>query len=82
MGDNENLSQYIRELAEARTPLIIMAFAVFVTTIIYIYLLRFIAKPVLYVSMFALFVFGVLGGGYVFMMKDQYVAVEGVVNNY
>ena len=81
-GENENLTQYIIQIVDAKVPLLIMLAVVFVVTIAYIYLLRFIAKPVLYISMFAIFLFGVLGGGYVFMMKDKYTPVEGVINNY
>ena len=81
-GENENLTQYIVQVVDAKYPLLVMAGVVFVVTIAYIYLLRFIAKPVLYLSMFAIFVFGVLGGLYVWMMKDNYTKVEGIVNNY
>ena len=81
-GENENLTQYIVQVVDAKYPLLVMAGVVFVVTIAYIYLLRFLAKPVLYLSMFAIFVFGILGGLYVWMMKDNYAQVEGIVNNY
>ena len=82
LGENENFSQFVIEIVEAKTPLIIMAVIVFITTVIYIYLLKFIAKPVLYISIFALFLFGLLAGGWVFMMKDNFTPIEGKMNNY
>jgi hypothetical protein len=82
LGEGGDLSTQVVNLLEAKNPLIIMAFVVFLSTLAYIYLLRFLAKPVLYISMFALFLFGALGGAWIFMMKDNYTPVEGVVNNY
>jgi len=52
----------------------IMVFGAFIITIIYLMLLKWITKPLLYVSLFAIFVFGVLGGGFLFLQKDEYPA--------
>ena len=55
-----------------------MCFASLIITILYVFLLRWIAKPLIYVSLFLVFIFGLLGGYYVWMQKDDYL--EGTDN--
>lgn len=50
----------------------LMVFVAFIITIVYLALLKWITKPLLYISLLAIFVFGVLGGGFLFLQKDEY----------
>lgn len=50
----------------------VMVFAAFIITIVYLLLLRWITKPILYISLFAIFLFGALGGGFLYLQKDEY----------
>jgi hypothetical protein len=53
--------------------MLIMCFVTLIITIIYVFLLRWIAKPLIYVSLFAIFIIGMLGGNAVWMQKDNYL---------
>ena len=56
----------------------VMCFVSLIITIIYVFLLRWIAKPLIYVSLFAIFILGVLGGYAIWIRKDDYL--EGTDN--
>jgi len=67
MNGNSGIANYIVEIKESWKAMTIMAFGAFIITIIYLMLLKWITKPILYISLFGIFLFGVLGGGFLFM---------------
>jgi len=59
---NQQFAQYVSDIRESASPLLIMAAVTFVISMLYIYLLKWFAKPLLYISIVAILVCGVLGG--------------------
>jgi hypothetical protein len=53
----------VRDIKEAWQVLVIMAIVTLIITLVYIYLLKCITKPLLYTSLFLIFALGV-GCGY------------------
>lgn len=76
---NQQFAQYVSDIRESAKPLFIMSAVTFVISILYIYLLKWFAKPLLYISIVAILVSGVIGGFYLFSLKDKYQATD---NNY
>uniref|UniRef100_A0A7S3FVB3 Choline transporter-like protein n=1 Tax=Strombidium rassoulzadegani TaxID=1082188 RepID=A0A7S3FVB3_9SPIT len=79
MSAEFGLSSAIVDIKEAWKALLIMSAVSFVITIIYIFLLRWITKPLLYTSLLLIFVLGLLVGYFVWTKKDEYPAES---NNY
>ena len=52
--------KYMVDIQETWQLIIVMGIISFVFTLIYMYLLKWITKPVLYVSLFLIFIFGAL----------------------
>jgi hypothetical protein len=48
------------DLQESWKLILLMSFMSFIITVIYMFLLKWITKPVLYVSLFLIFIFGAL----------------------
>ncbi len=67
-----DLGQYMSDLATAWYVFLIMAAITTVLTIIYMVLLRWMAKPLLYISFVVIFLLLVGGGFYVFFSSYQY----------
>lgn len=67
MNDNSGIANYLVEIKDSWKAMTLMVFVAFIITIIYLALLKWITKPLLYVSLFAIFLFGVLGGGFLFL---------------
>ena len=72
MNGNSSIGNYIVEIKEAWKAMTVMIFGAFIITLIYMMLLKWITKPLLYCSLIAIFVFGVLGGLFLFMQKEEY----------
>jgi len=76
---NQRFAQYVTDIKESAKPLLIMSAVTFVISIIYIYLLKFFAKPLLYISIVAILISGIIGGYYLWSLKDKWASTE---NNY
>jgi hypothetical protein len=76
---NQQFAQYISDIQHSGKPLAIMAAVTFVISMLYIYLLKWFAKPLLYISIVAILISGVVGGFYLFSLKNKY---ESTSNNY
>jgi len=63
---NQQFAQYVADIQESTKPLMIMAAVTFVISMLYIYLLKWFAKPLLYISIVAILVSGVIGGFFLF----------------
>ena len=79
MDETANLQSYFIDLKNCWELILIMTVVVFVTTIFYIFILRWIAKPLLYTSMLLLLVCGILLGAWSWFKKDQFPSDS---NNY
>jgi len=64
--------KYLVELGECWQILVGMAFATIFIAIFYIFLLRWITKPLLYTSMLLILIGFVLLGGWCWLKKDEY----------
>jgi len=64
--------KYLVELGEVWEVLLGMAVATIFISLLYIGLLKWITKPLLYTSMFIILVGFVLLGGWCWMKKDEY----------
>jgi ABC-type bacteriocin/lantibiotic exporter with double-glycine peptidase domain len=58
--------------------MIVMCFVALILSVIYVFLLRWIAKPLIYVSLFAIFLLGLLGGYWAWMKREDFL--EGTFN--
>lgn len=65
-GSTGQFAQYVADIKESVRPLFIMAAVTFVVSMLYIYLLKWFAKPLLYISILAILICGVVGGLYLF----------------
>ena len=65
-GGNQEFATYVADIRDSVKPLAIMAAVTFAISILYIYLLKWFAKPLLYVSIVAILVSGIVGGLYLF----------------
>ena len=72
MNGNSSIANYIVEIKEAWKAMTVMIFGAFIITLIYMMLLKWITKPLLYCSLIAIGVFGVLGGLFLFIQKEEY----------
>lgn len=52
--------KYMVDLQESWKLILLMSFMSFIITLIYMFLLKWITKPILYVSLFLIFIFGAL----------------------
>lgn len=78
MNNQANFSQYFIEIGEVWKLMIVMCFVALILSVIYVFLLRWIAKPLIYVSLFAIFLLGLLGGYWVWMKREDFL--EGTDN--
>ena len=60
------------DLKESWKLILLMGFASMFITLIYLFLLRWITKPLLYVSLFLIFIFGVLVTVWCFRKMGEY----------
>lgn len=72
MNANSNFAKYFADLQLCWPALAGMAAATLLISIIYIFLLKWITKPLLYISMVAILVAFILLGGWAWMKKDDY----------
>lgn len=73
MEESMGFGNYINDIKKAWATLIIMVFVTFVVTLVYIYLLKCITKPLLYTSLLLIFVLGVGIGYYAY---KETIAIE------
>lgn len=74
MNSKANFGKYFAELQECWRVLAGMCGGTIVISIIYIFLLKWITKPLLYISMVVILAMFVLLGGWSWMQKDKYDA--------
>lgn len=55
-----NMTRYINDVTISWKIILVCGFISFFITLIYLYLLRWITKPILYISLFLVFIFGAL----------------------
>lgn len=72
MNQQSSFSTYFAELQVCWKAIAGMCAATIVISIIYIFLLKWITKPLLYISMLLILITFVLLGGYSFLHKDEY----------
>ena len=72
LDESTGLVKYLVELGEVYDILIGMAVASVVIDVVYIFLLRWITKPLLYTSMFLILVGFLLLGLWCWLKKDEY----------
>jgi hypothetical protein len=60
------------DLSESWKLILLMSFMSFILTMIYMFLLKWITKPILYVSLFLIFIFGALVAVWCFQRMNQY----------
>lgn len=76
MNKQNNFASYAAEIADAGIGLLYMALATFVISFIYIMLLRWITKPLLYVSLFVILLCFIGLGVFGWMKKEEYKEAE------
>lgn len=72
---NKNIgafTKYMADIKETWKLILVMAFASLVITLIYLFLLRWITKPILYVSLFLIFIFGALITGWCLRRMQEF----------
>lgn len=72
MNDKFNIGQYMADLQACWKGMAIMCVVTLVIAIVYIFLLKWITKPLLYVSMLLILVFFILLGGWCWIKRSQY----------
>jgi 4-hydroxybenzoate polyprenyltransferase len=70
--DSTGMVKYLVELGEVWEILVGMCFGTIVISIFYIFLLRWITKPLLYISMLAILIGFILLGGWCWLKKGDY----------
>lgn len=81
LDDSTGMVKYLVELGEVWEILAGMAGATIVISVVYIFLLRWITKPLLYISMLLILIGFILLGGWCWLKKDEYDP-EVQANNY
>lgn len=76
MDDQFNVGQYLSDVGDASNGLAIMMLVTLIIAIIYIFLLKWFVKPILYTSMVLILAFLVLLGGWCFMKRSQFDPVS------
>ena len=64
------------DIADAWKVIVIMSFVGLLITVIYIFLLKWITKPILYVSLVFILIFGLLAGYYAYLKVEEYKDTE------
>ena len=77
-NSNQKFAQYLIDIKDSSKPLLIMAFVTFAVTMLYVYLLKWFARPLLYISIVAILIAGIIGGLYLWTLRSKY---EGVPNS-
>ena len=72
MDEKFNIGEYVADLQKCWKGMAGMCIATFFIAIIYIFLLKWLTKPLLYVSMVLILVFLILLGGWAWMKKAEY----------
>lgn len=65
-------SRYMVDLQESWKIILLMGFMSFIITLIYMFLLKWITKPILYVSLFLIFIFGALVTAWCLQRMQQF----------
>ena len=76
MNEKNNFAKYITDIQNCWQAIAGMAFGTFVISVIYIYLLKWITKPLLYTSMVLILIFFILLGGWSWMERSKYDPVR------
>jgi hypothetical protein len=66
MNESLGFGNYINDIKKAWVTLLIMAFGTGIITLIYVWLLKCITKPLLYTSLLLIFVLGIAIGYYAY----------------
>lgn len=72
MNENNNFGQYMADIQNCWQAVVGMCFGSIVIAIIYVWLLKIIVKPLLYISMVLILVGFILLGGFAWMKKAEY----------
>jgi hypothetical protein len=64
------------DIADAWKVIAIMSFVGLLVTIVYIFLLKWITKPILYISLVFILIFGLLAGYYAYLKVEEYKDTE------
>lgn len=72
LDEKNGFGQYILELGECSNAIIGMCFGTFVISAFYIFLLKWLTKPLLYTSMLLIFFGFLLLAVFLWMKKDEY----------
>ena len=80
MNEQNNCGKYMADIQNCWQAIVGMAFGSLVISIIYIFLLKWITKPLLYVSMVLILVFFVLLGGWSWIQRSKYDPVTEETN--
>jgi len=70
--EQSGIGMYLVEIQNCWQAIAIMSGCTIIISIIYIFLLKWITKPLLYISMFVIFVAFVLLGGYCYLHMADY----------
>jgi hypothetical protein len=73
---DSTVTYYIVELKEGWPVLVIMTFGALLITILYMFLLKWLTKPILYISLILILVCGVLTGLFSTMKYLEFKAAE------
>lgn len=72
MNEKNNFGKYMADIAQCWQAIAGMCAATLVISVIYIFLLKWITKPLLYVSMLLILVFFILLGGWSWIQRTKY----------
>ena len=67
-----NMSRYVEDVGISWKIILVVGILSFFITLIYLYLLRWITKPILYISLFLVFIFGALITFWCFNRAQEY----------
>lgn len=67
-----SFTKYMSDLAESWKIILVMAFVSMIVTLIYLFLLRWITKPILYISLFLILILGVLVSVWCFQTMQEH----------
>jgi len=72
MDENNNFGKFINDIQNCWQAIVIMTFGALVISAVYIFLLKWITKPLLYVSMVLILLFFLLLGGWAWIQRSKY----------
>ena len=79
LGQADNLAKYLIDFSNTWGLILVMTFAAFLITLVYVWSLQMLAKPLLYISLMTVLFLIIAMGGYSWYLKD---AFEPTSNEY